>query len=223
MGWIFVCATLQQSPEFVSFFFRPVEITWEGELHSACQADYWILWLQPDLYNFCYFAFRVFFIHLCPCVSLIVLNIMLLRAMWEAGWKRRQLVKDNYNMEDSEECRRLMDSYSTTLMIFVVITVFLVVHVPYSVLIILQIISIVFNEEFLSYHVLVTFSLMSYFLINVSYPINFAVYCGISKKFRKTLKELFVLGAGGDTKDRSEFSRYSILNEPDICTNETTL
>jgi len=220
--WIFVFATLHQSTRFVDSVFLHVEITWEGEVHSACQeriAD-WVDSVGRNVYFPFYFLFRVIFIHLCPCVSLIVLNILLLRAMREAQRKRQQLFKDN--KKGSGECRRLMDSYSTTLMLFVVVTVFLVVEVPLAVLTILHVISSVV-EEFLDYEVVNTLILMNNFFIIVSYPINFAIYCGMSRQFRKTFKELFVWGAGSATKDGYGSSRYSLVNGPRTCTNETVL
>lgn len=54
----------------------------------------------------------------------------------------------------------------------------------------------------------------------VSYPINFAIYCGMSRQFRETFKEIFIKPVSSK-KDGS--SRYSLVNGPRTCTNETVL
>ncbi|KAJ8969104.1 hypothetical protein NQ317_006981 [Molorchus minor] len=53
---------------------------------------------------------------------------------------------------------------------------------------------------------------------NRIYPINFAIYCGMSRQFRETFKDLFIKGAANA---RNGSSRYSIVNGPRTCTNET--
>lgn len=50
-------------------------------------------------------------------------------------------------------------------------------------------------KEFLDYHLANVLVLFTNFFIIVSYPINFAIYCGMSRQFRETFKELFIRGA----------------------------
>lgn len=81
-------------------------------------------------------------------------------------------------------------------------------------------------KEILDYSVANLLVLFTNFFIIVSYPINFAIYCGMSRQFRETFKELFIRGsvqinrkhgAGGS-------SRYSLVNGPRTnCTNESLL
>ena len=225
IAWTFVAAILHESAGFVDFAVIPEEITWKGKLPSPCLAkvaDWVVEWLEPgspEVYFSYYYLIRVILVHLCPAASLIVLNILLLREMRKSQLKRQQLVKDN--MEGSEECQNLMNSYSTTLMLFVVITVFLGVHVPKAVLSIVHVIFI-FTENLVNYHLMDTLFLINNFLIYVSFPMNFAIYCCMSRQFRATFKALFVWGARTATKDGYRPLSYSLVSES-TCTNETVL
>ena len=185
-------------------------------------------------------CFRVLFVHLVPCISLVLLNLMLLRAMRVAQMKRERLFQENRK----SECKRLRDSNCTTLMLVVVVSVFLLVEIPVAVVTVLHIISSGVTE-ILDYDVANALILFTNFFIIVSYPINFAIYCGMSRQFRQTFKELFVRGAAsasaasavnaerthvaltcartGSRKNGAN-SRYSLVNGPRTgCTNETVL
>lgn len=169
-----------------------------------------------DLYFTTYFSFRVMFVHLLPCVLLVILNLLLFRAMKEAQNKRKILFRENRK----KECKKLRDTNCTTLMLIVVVTVFLIVEIPMAVITALHIISSAIIE-FLDYSVANLFILFSNFLIMVSYPINFAIYCGMSRQFRETFKEIFIKRSVSNKKDSS--SRYSLVNGQRTCTNETVL
>jgi len=55
-----------------------------------------------DLYFNVYYWFRVIFIYLFPCSTLVVLNALLVRTMRQAARRRRQLLAQNRK----SECRR---------------------------------------------------------------------------------------------------------------------
>lgn len=113
--------------------------------------------------------------------------------------------------------------------------VFLLVEIPLAVVTILHIISSSV-KEILNYTIVNTLILFTNFFIIVSYPINFAIYCGMSRQFRETFRELFLNGSGGPTKTRrgkrinnrptgggGESSHYTLVNNgPRTCT-ETAL
>ena len=75
--------------------------------------------------SFSLLRFRVLFVHLIPCVSLVILNILLFRTMKEAEKKRERLLncKQKALKGESKESKKLRDSNCTTLMLIVVITV----------------------------------------------------------------------------------------------------
>lgn len=177
----------------------------------------WVHTLTIDAYFMSYFLFRVFFVHLVPCSSLVVLNFLLFRAMRAAQINRQKLFKDNRK----SECKKLRDSNCTTLMLIVVVTVFLMVEIPVAVVTILHIISSM-GVDFLDYRIANILIAVTNFCILVSYPINFAIYCGMSRQFRETFKELFIKGTVTSSKKNGS-SRYSLVNGPRTCTNETNL
>ena len=90
-------------------------------------------WLQDDVtlnvYFIVYYSFRVIFVHVGPCISLVILNLLLFKAMREAQLKRDKLFKENRK----SECKKLRDSNCTTLMLIVVVTVFLLTEIPLAV------------------------------------------------------------------------------------------
>ena len=182
---------------------------------TLCNFSWVDEYVGTDFYYTFYFTFRILFVHLIPCASLVALNVLLFRAMKRAQEKRDKLFKDN----KKRECKKLRDANCTTLMLIVVVTVFLIVEIPLAVITALHIISSLIYE-FLDYYIANLFILFANFFLMVSYPINFAIYCGMSRQFRETFKEIFVKKKSGK-KDSS--SRYSLVNGPRTCTNETVL
>lgn len=192
---------------------------WNNKTTHVCSRDqaYWVKeYVSVNLYFVTYFMFRVLFVHLIPCIALVILNVLLFRALKQAQ-QRRDMLLSKKNQKN--ECKKLRDSNCTTLMLIVVVTVFLIVEIPLVVVTLLHIISSVFFE-FLDYYVANTLILFTNFFIILSYPINFAIYCGMSRQFRETFKELFVRSPAAT---RNGSSRYSLVNGPRTCTNETVL
>jgi hypothetical protein len=200
--------------------YEPLEVEWkDNEKVTVCQYNwaYWVTYINIDAYFTFYYCFRVVFVHTAPCVLLVVMNVLLFRAMREAQIKRKKLFKANHK----KESKGLRDSNCTTLMLIVVVTVFLLVETPLAVVTVLHIISSTITE-ILDYSIANVLILFTNFFIIVSYPINFAIYCGMSRQFRETFKDLFVrqtLAAGKNGNN----SRYSVVNGPRTCTNETAL
>ncbi|KAE8745601.1 Mip Receptor [Frankliniella occidentalis] len=237
IGIVFFCAACHQAPRLFDRTYRPIFITWEGNPNvMVCRVDmaYWVTdVLTMDVYFFSYYMFRVLFVHLLPCISLVVLNVLLFKALRQAQDKRNKLLKENRK----SECRKLRDSNCTTLMLIVVVTVFLLVEIPLAVVTILHIISSSV-KEILNYTIVNTLILFTNFFIIVSYPINFAIYCGMSRQFRETFRELFLNGSGGPSKTRrgqrinsrptgggAESSHYTLVNNngPQRSCTETAL
>lgn len=174
-------------------------------------------YVGENMYYSSYFIFRILFVHLIPCISLVVLNLLLFRAMKQAQDRRKILFREN----KKKECKKLREANCTTLMLIVVVTVFLIIEIPLAVITTLHIISSAIIE-FLDYRVANLFILFANFFLIVSYPINFAIYCGMSRQFRETFKEIFCKQwLASAKKDCS--SRYSLVNGPMTCTNETIL
>lgn len=220
-----------------ALFFRlhrvyvPVETVWKGERYFVCHqrlADWVESYVGEDAYFTFYFMFRVIFVHLLPCIMLILLNILLFRAMRMAQLKRQKLFDKCY-----KKSKRANDKNCTTLMLIIVVSVFLIVEIPLAIITALHIFSSLFMN-FLDYRIANLCILFANFFLILSYPVNFALYCGMSRQFRETFKEIFwkrSLSAngnnvttimGGSRKMGAEMSsRYSLVNVNGPRTNTT--
>ncbi|XP_067639807.1 sex peptide receptor [Eurosta solidaginis] len=218
--YITIVAFLHQASRFFDRTYFPVTIEWNGEQTEVCHVDTseWVhKYVGEDLYFSMYYLFRVIFVHVVPCITLVTLNVLLWQAMEQAKERRKTLFRDNYKTES----RKVRDSNCTTYMLITVVSVFLAVEIPIAVVTSLHIASSLMGE-FLNYRLANISIMFTNFFLVLSYPINFGIYCGMSRQFRETFKDLFV-GRFIAKKDAS--SKYSIVNEPRTCTNtnETVL
>lgn len=213
--------------QFVRLFYSsrsyiPVPITVDGEpviVYNVRTAAWVEDYIGENLYFTAYFTFRVFFVHLLPCLALVVLNFLLVRAMHRAQDRRKVL----FNANRGKENRKMREANCTTMMLVVVVTVFLIVEIPLAVITVMHIISSAVYE-FLDYAAVNTLILITNFMLMVIHPINFAIYCGMSRQFRETFREIFGGHLGGRlTAEAGPSSKYSMVNGTRTCTNETVL
>merc|ERR1719412_747277 len=78
------------------------------------------------------------------------------------------------------------------MMLIVVIAVFLAVELPLSTMAALHTISSSMGEDFLDYNLVSNIILFINVIICLSYPLNFAIYCGMSRQFRTTFREVII-------------------------------
>jgi hypothetical protein len=209
----------------------PVETVWEGESFLVCHQEQ-AQWVNDvfgeDYYFTFYYVFRVIFVHLLPCILLILLNILLFRAMRIAQKKRQKLFDKCY-----KKSKRANDKNCTTLMLIVVVSVFLIVEIPLAIITALHVISSLFIN-FLDYRIANLCIMFANFFLILSYPVNFALYCGMSRAFRETFREIFfkrslsangnnvtTIMGGGSKKHHEMSSRYSLVNVNGPRTNTT--
>lgn len=217
--WIYLFAILHQSTRFFDHNFVSITIERDNRTMWVCEekTSFWISVVTENVYYNIYFWFRIIFVHIGPCTVLVVLNMLLFKAMREAQRKRERLFKEN----KKSECKKLRDSNCTTLMLIAVVTAFLAVEIPLAVVTLLHTIQSTFELKLLDYYAANLLILFTNFLIILSYPINFAIYCGMSRQFRETFKELFIGTTSSASREGS--SRYSLVNGSRTCTNETVL
>ena len=173
-----------------------------------------------QIYYGIYYWFRVVFIHLLPCVSLVLLNALLIFAMRSAAARRKMLLKQNRNSES----RKLKESNCTTLMLVTVVGVFLVVELPLGILLILLIIENTLGEELMRVGTADFASLFINLCILFSYPLNFFIYCGMSRQFRETFKHLFMKGLAPLDREHSQYMTLATENGARTQgTNETAM
>lgn len=225
-----VCKQNRQQTHSV---FIPIEMVWNGEPFLVChqsQAEWVGSVFGEDLYYTSYYMFRVIFVHLLPCILLILLNILLFRAMRLAQQKRQKLFDKCY-----KKSKRANDKNCTTFMLIIVVSVFLIVEIPLAIITVLHIISSLFIN-FLDYRIANLCILFANFFLILSYPVNFGLYCGMSRQFRETFREIFFKrslsangnnvttimgGVGGSKKHHEMSSRYSLVNINGPRTNTT--
>ena len=134
-----------------------------------------------------YWWLRVIFIHIIPCSVLVILNGLLFSAMRAAQVRRDVLFRQNRRTES----KRLAETNLATMMLVTVVGVFLCVEFPLAVLLLTMIYENTFSWIIITNE---NRSMASYFinaLILFSYPVNFFIYCGMSRQFRETFARLF--------------------------------
>ena len=141
-------------------------------------------------------------IHFVPCITLVLLNLLLILAMKRAQRRRKQLLKQNRR----SECRKLKENNCTTMMLISVVGLFLLVEIPLAVMLIIMIIENTLGIDIMPKNESsAQASLLINFFILLSYPVNFFIYCGMSRQFRETFKRLFVPGAVPLDREHSQY------------------
>ena len=86
----------------------------------------------------------------------------------------------------------MKESLNITRMLILVVTVFLIVEVPIMIITILHALSTE-EQPLLNYNIAETLVLIINSLTCLSSPINLAIYCGTSKLFRDTFRDVFLI------------------------------
>lgn len=219
--WILTLALAHQLPRFFDRTFEDVQFRWGDRVLWGCsmKTAEWVQSLFAEhAYYIAYYVFKVVFVNTGPCTVLVVLNVLLFRALKRARDKRLKLFQESRRKSDCKKCK---DSNCTTMMLIIVVSVFLLVEIPLAVTVLLHVLINTGNMPGVSYDSLNIVVLFSNFFIMLSYPVNFAIYCGMSRQFRETFKDLFMIGTVVTRREGS--SRYSNINGPRLSTNETLL
>lgn len=190
-----------------------------------------------DVYYLSYFTFRILFVHIGPCLALVIFNVLLYSALKRAEVTRAKLFLKSHAsnksgsgsspllrnghgrsqsvcttseqmLNDQNVSRRSIciearskttrglgsgrDANSTTFMLIVVVTVFLIVEIPLALCTLIHVVENVFNLEIVSDGLLNMTIIFTNFFIVISYPLNFAIYCGMSRAFRETFQQIFI-------------------------------
>ena len=115
------------------------------------------------------------------------------------------------------------DARSTTLMLIIIILVYLSTEIPFMVITVLHVLStrypilmrsflVAFFVSFvplLNYNVASNICLVINAFICLFFPLNFAIYCGMSQDFRTTFKKMFIEKFKENSPDEmTNFKRY---------------
>lgn len=188
---IYMLAIMSQITRFFDFEFTPFPIFSFDSPNSTLVTCIERIspWMSKNetLYFNLYFWFRAIFIHLVPCTILVVINSALIWTLRTAQKRRMQLLKQN----KKSESMKLKDSNCTTLMLVTVVGLFLLVELPLGIIMILHLIQNNFSIDIMSNETFKLLNLISNTFILLSYPLNFFIYCGMSRQFRETLMCMF--------------------------------
>ncbi|KAL1239799.1 Sex peptide receptor-related protein [Trichinella pseudospiralis] len=159
------------------------------ELASACILASAILSFfgENALYS-SYFWIRATVYVFIPSVMLIIFNALLMREVNVAKQRRKRLAI----RRGSNETKSLSENYDINLMLVIVVTLFLVVNLPQGIYFVLVCINQSFdlNLSLFESEYLHLFLMIDNMLIIATYPLNFAIYCSMSSKFRETFKNM---------------------------------
>ncbi|KAJ6221534.1 hypothetical protein RDWZM_000079 [Blomia tropicalis] len=252
IGAIFILALVHQLLRFFESHYEDVIIpnlssdstSTNPTTQRACQlvTSDWVARMEV-IYFLTYFTFRIIFVHIGPCLALVIFNVLLYSALKRAEVTRNKLfVKHNIPIQPTGSsgnspllrngnCRSMSfgsaehhqhqqirennsneiaasrrsicveqynqqllqkrphrkstargigsgrDANSTTFMLIVVVTVFLIVEIPLAVTTAVHITENVFELDLVSDQFLNMTIIFSNFFIIISYPLNFAIYC----------------------------------------------
>lgn len=139
-----------------------------------------------------YYWFRVVFVYVLPCVLLVTLTSLLVNAMRRAAVKRRRLLLLGNRLGGGGARGRLSDSQATTLMLIAVVTSFLVTELPSAAIFVMFIVGETRHASIIEPQTQATVNLLVNLCILLSYPLNFVIYCAMSRQFRDTFRALFL-------------------------------
>uniref|UniRef100_A0A915CRP7 G-protein coupled receptors family 1 profile domain-containing protein n=2 Tax=Ditylenchus dipsaci TaxID=166011 RepID=A0A915CRP7_9BILA len=166
-----------------------------------------------------YFWTRVFGFIMLPSSLLIVLNVLLIRGIRTAQRRKDRLLRE----KRAREAQRQIDSNSTSIMLVMIVSIFLVVNLPQAVFMAMLCVYNTFgiSNSFLEGVFPITFLLVSNMLVMATYPINFGIYCFMSSSFRDTFRMLFCKKhwrhrlAGQALGTSTGFTRLSVVRRSD--------
>lgn len=203
---IYMLAIMSQITRFFDFEFIPFPIFSFDSPNSTLvtcieRVSPWVN-QNENLYFNLYFWFRAIFIHLVPCAILVVINSVLIWTLRTAQQRRMQLLKQN----NKSESMKLKDSNCTTLMLVTVVGLFLMVELPLGIIMILHLIQNNFNIDIMSNETFKLLNLISNTFILLSYPLNFFIYCGMSRQFRETFMSMFETIKAPNSRNNSRYA-----------------
>ncbi|XP_033730837.1 sex peptide receptor-like [Pecten maximus] len=188
---IYVISILSHLSEFISSTFKPIEVTSRVDPNQTVITCFEVFntWVADgvDLYFTIYFWFRVICINLIPSIVLVVLNVLLICTLRSAERRRMLLLKRN----ERRLSMKLKESNSTTSMLVVVVSLFLLVELPAGMFTFFVLIENTFEIDIIAKGSFSIITTTLNTLILLSFPLNICIYCGMSRQFRTTFKQLF--------------------------------
>ncbi|KAL3095290.1 hypothetical protein niasHS_007389 [Heterodera schachtii] len=156
-----------------------------------------------------YFWTRVVAFILLPSLLLICLNALLIQLIRKAQRRKERLLRE----KRAREAERQTDSNSTSIMLVIIVSIFLIVNLPTALFMAMLCVynTLGLSNRFLEGVFPVTFLLVNNMLVMATYPINFGIYCFMSSSFRDTFWMLFCRRKSCAEGDRIDSKRMPSL------------
>ncbi|UJR10109.1 hypothetical protein I4U23_014331 [Adineta vaga] len=164
-----------------------------------------------------YSLIRALLINVGPCTILVIFNAILVERMREAKQNRDKLIRRR-----SYESRA-QEQTNVTFMLIIVVTLFLIVEIPMAIYIIVTAILRLFQSSFQSNFLQFAVQLLN-FAVLLSYPINFFIYCRMSRAFRDAFTRLLCASFLNTQQERLQSMAAPLLGKQClVVTNNTEL
>ncbi|KAJ1369481.1 hypothetical protein KIN20_030955 [Parelaphostrongylus tenuis] len=189
---ICICAFLSELPVMLTEY--SVSLQTSNTTRSCFHKDVDIVdtLIGVDSWKAIHLCLRAVFVHIVPCVLLIIFTTCLFKTVNEADRKRsvRQMPKRKLQMSGCLASNRLM--HATTRMLLVVIAIFLLIEIPVALIFIMHLLVVLYRLLDMSdYKTINNLLIVRNFLIILTYPLNFAIYFGMSSSFKLQFRQLF--------------------------------
>lgn len=124
---------------------------------------------------------------ICPTISLIILNLLLVCGVRRATKKYREMT----STRDKEMRNREIYQRKLTKMMIIVVFVFIIGELPSAILSRIFIVEVVKKDEnFLKTNLYMVLSSISVLLVSLQHSVNFFIYCTTNKRFWNQLKKM---------------------------------
>ncbi|KAH3829203.1 hypothetical protein DPMN_131196 [Dreissena polymorpha] len=155
--------------------------------HTSCRAVYKPFFRDFKLYEFCFYWFVIIFVKFIPCITLLILDTLMLRALRKAEKLRHNISYHSSIAADTMPGGRkrfFNESRRMTVLLFVAIIIVAVVELPMGFVLMFWTLAELHGQKFMSEETLSDLSRTANICVYVSYPFIFLLYCCISAKFR---------------------------------------
>lgn len=180
---------LHFTPIVVQSFLRPsVAVT-------ACYFDYApTVGSHLTLHFSLYYWFRIVFCHLVPCSLLVGLNVRLGCTIRRSKHRHERLMREKLQGQtgrrpEDATVRLGGEGNAATLMLVAVVGVAIVVEVPLACFVVVVVVENTLGVALAAGKVGVATAFLNLFIV-LGYPVNFFIYCVMSRQFRRTLVDL---------------------------------
>lgn len=153
---------------------------------ETCRAVYKPIFGDFQFYEFCYYWFVILFVKFIPCLTMVILDTMMLKSLHHAEQMRNFMSVQNFNAQTGSALNgsRFYQRRRMTVITIIAIIIVVIVEVPISVILVFWTLSEIHGHELITEKTLNLLARTTNYSVYISYPIIFLLYCCVSAKFR---------------------------------------